>query len=229
MDIKNLNMQQRQTAYPLWIADVLSGTYVVGDRDAVYDAFTVRGKNIVRVNLMGTAVDSYINQDGSFGSLTIDDGTGTIRVKAFKEDLKKLGEAKRGDLVNCLGLVKEYNDERYMTAEVVRVLGDPYWLLFRMLTLSKQVPLRSVTIQEGHQPTQDQNYLQEETPRPPAKESSSPTKQLLTLITSVEEGISLVDLEQKLAISRQDLMILVDTMVNEGEIYQFKPGHYKRL
>ncbi len=227
MDIKDLNMEQRQTAHQLWIADVLGSAYVVGDQDAFSGTFAVRGKNVVRVNLIGTAVDSYINQDGSFGSLTIDDGTGTIRIKAFKEDLKRIQEVKSGDLVNCCGLVKEYNDERYMTAEVVKILDDPHWLLSRMLALSKQVSLRSITIQEGQRPTQDDH--KEGASTLPAKEPSSSTKQLLTLITGAEEGISLVDLEQKLMISRQALMTLVDALVNEGEIYQFKPGHYKRL
>lgn len=227
MDIQDLNMQQRQTAHQIWIADVLGSAYVVGDQDAVSGTLAVRGKNVTRVNLVGTAVDSYINQDGSFGSLTIDDGTGTIRIKAFKENLKRIQEVKNGDLVNCCGLVKEYNEERYMTAEVVKILDDPYWLLSRMLTLSKQVPLRSITIQEGQRPTQDDH--KEETSTLPSKESSSSTKQLLTIITSAEEGISLVDLEQKLMISRQALMACIDALVNEGEIYQFKPGHYKRL
>ena len=220
-------MQQRQTAHQLWIADVLGSAYVVGDQDAFSGTLAVRGKNIVRVNLIGTAVDSYLNQDDSFGSLTIDDGTGTIHIKAFKEDLKKIREVKSGDLVNCCGLVKEYNDERYMTAEVVKILDDPYWLLSRMLALSKQVPLRSITIQEGQRLAQDEH--KEETSTLPSKEPSSSTKQLLSLITSAEEGISLVDLEQKLMISHQALMALLDTLVNEGEIYQFKPGHYKRL
>ena len=61
-----------------------------------------------RVRITGTIVQTYQNEDGSFASITIDDGTGRIRVKEFKK-ISKLKETKRGAIVEVIGKAKEYN------------------------------------------------------------------------------------------------------------------------
>lgn len=217
-------MQQRQTAYHTWIAPLINGQFVSAEGDFLQDFVVVGDKKISRVNLIGTVVDVFINQDSSFGSITLDDGTATIRVKVFRENIKNLRAIRGGELVNCVGMVKKYNEEINISGEVIRLLDDPHWLLVRQLMLAKNTPLSRIqqdysTLTQSPQPTTQAE--------PPAQTES--TKQVLAIINAREEGVTLVDLEQQTGLPRAQILQLIENLVNEGEIYQFKPGHFKRL
>ena len=82
---------QRQVAHKVWIKNIINSNYVKQEGwKPNYVEFG--GKQVSRVNLLATAVSRFLSDDGNYGALTLDDGTETIRVKAFGPDVSKISE-----------------------------------------------------------------------------------------------------------------------------------------
>ena len=128
---------ERMTAKKVRISDIMSGRWV--KREGMEPSFVVTdtGEKVSRARVMGTIVQTFFAEDGNFGSVTIDDGTDTIRAKTFKT-LKPMENSVEGDNVDVIGKVREYNGEVYMIPEVVTKLADPNSELLRRLELIKK-------------------------------------------------------------------------------------------
>ncbi len=129
---------KRNVAYKLKVGQILSGKQIMeNDRLKSID---INNKNIVRVNLIANITDKYI-QDGEkkYASITLDDSTGQIRIKTFGEDIEKLSPLSQGDTVMIIGLVRSWNNEIYITPEIIKK-KDPSFLLLRKLELDIEQP-----------------------------------------------------------------------------------------
>ena len=65
--------------------------------------------------------------------LPIDDGTETIRAKAWGNEAASLQEVEENILALVIGKVKEYNEEIYLVPEIIRPLDDPNFLTLHKL------------------------------------------------------------------------------------------------
>ncbi|MCK4730051.1 MAG: OB-fold nucleic acid binding domain-containing protein [Candidatus Aenigmarchaeota archaeon] len=137
-------MQERQVAHKMDIKAANSGKYVQIDRTSEEDKYTPNyvemedGKKISRVRIMATVLDKYVSEDGNYASLTLDDTTDTIRCKIFKE-LDIIETIEKGDLVDLVGKLKEYNEERYIQPEIMVRIENPNFEVLRILELKKSV------------------------------------------------------------------------------------------
>ncbi len=135
-------MQERQVAHKMDIKTVNSGKYVQIDRTSEENKYTPNyvemedGTQISRVRIMATVLDKYISEDGNYASLTLDDTTDTIRCKIFKE-LDIIETIEKGDLIDLIGKIKEYNEERYLQPEVIVKIENPNFEVLRILELKK--------------------------------------------------------------------------------------------
>ncbi|MFX0136239.1 MAG: hypothetical protein ACFFDN_21545 [Candidatus Hodarchaeota archaeon] len=70
-----------------------------------------------------------------YGYLIIDDGTETIRIKVWGDDIRKykVEDLNIGDNVDIIGRVREYNDEIFIMPEIISKISDPNWELLREL------------------------------------------------------------------------------------------------
>jgi RPA family protein len=96
-----------------------------------------KGEAVSRLRVMGTVIDTFSKDDGSYSTITLDDGTETIQARAFREDTKKLENINKGDLVDILGRPQEYEGEIYVRPDGVQKLSDPNWELLRKLELEE--------------------------------------------------------------------------------------------
>lgn len=135
-------MQERQVAHKMDIKTVNSGKYVQIDRTSEENKYTPNyvemedGTQISRVRIMATVLDKYVSEDGNYASLTLDDTTDTIRCKIFKE-LDIIETIEKGDLIDLIGKIKEYNEERYLQPEVIVKIENPNFEVLRILELKK--------------------------------------------------------------------------------------------
>jgi RecG-like helicase len=101
-------------------------------------------KKISRVNIIANVVDKYFNDgEKKYASITVDDASGQIKLKAFGEDIFALKDVIQGDTLQIIGVVREYNSELYLLPEVVKKV-DTKWLLVRKLEIQnsrKDIPL----------------------------------------------------------------------------------------
>ncbi len=152
-------MLQRQTAYKVQAKDILEGQAVFdGER---FSAIESSGKRILRVNLVGNVIDKYVNSEKKYCTLTVDDGSGQIRIKGFSDQFDLLNGPEVGDTLYIVGMLRYFNNELYIMPEIIRK-SDPIWLSVRSLELGK----RSFSQQ---QPNQSQSY----TPSPYMQTSAS--------------------------------------------------------
>lgn len=136
---ENRPIGPRLVAFKVPIGDLINGRFVEveGKWEPNY-TITPMGQKVSRVRVMGRILAKFTNEDGSYGSLTIDDTTGAIRLKAFRTDLRLFKDPQIGDLVDCVCKIRKYLDEVYLTPETVVLLDNPNWELLRRLELAKE-------------------------------------------------------------------------------------------
>lgn len=112
----------RMPAKKIRIFDIANGKYFPGSKEDMRPSYIITplGERISRVNIIATVTEKFLSDDGNYSSITIDDGTEAIRVKAFKETVPLLMGIEPGSLVLVIGKVKEFNGELYINGEVVK-------------------------------------------------------------------------------------------------------------
>ncbi|MGC9310161.1 MAG: OB-fold nucleic acid binding domain-containing protein [Candidatus Aenigmatarchaeota archaeon] len=131
-------MQERQVARKVNIKIIYSGDYTVQEGFNP-NYIEVNGEKISRVRVLATIIDKFMSEDGNYGTITLDDGTDTIRCKIF-QDLRLIEEAEKGDLVDVVGKIREYNEERYIQPEIIAKVENPNLEVLRILEIRKKYP-----------------------------------------------------------------------------------------
>ena len=167
-------------------------------------------KQIARVNLIANVVDKYESQgDRRFASVTLDDGSGQVRVRVFGEDMKKFENVSQGDTLLVVGVLRFYNNELYILPELIKK-QDPRYLLVRKLEIEKSYNYNS--------PMQKQEIkvLKDE---------------IINLIKISEdnEGIEKEDIIMKLKSAPELISQEIKKLLEEGVIYEPRPGRVRYL
>jgi len=121
------------TARRIRLEDIANGKYHQQEGFEPNYLITPRGVRVSRILAVATVVDSFVNDDETYGALTIDDGTETIRLKMF-QDLEELDGLEEGDMVKVVGKVREYEDEIYIQPELLQQAGVKDELLYYLET-----------------------------------------------------------------------------------------------
>ena len=129
---------KRNVAYKLKLGEILAGKIIMdGERMKFLD---ISGKQAVRVNVIANITEKYIQEgEKRFGSVTIDDGSGQIKLKVFGDDVEKFSQFNQGDTILTIGLLRVWNGEVYVTPEIIKK-KDPAFLLIRKLEIEKEQP-----------------------------------------------------------------------------------------
>ncbi|RLG12725.1 hypothetical protein DRN73_01610 [Candidatus Pacearchaeota archaeon] len=127
---------KRNIAYKYRIGDLLIGKPIFdGER---FSFLELGNKKIIRVNIIGNIVDRYDAEgERKYTFLTLDDGSGQIKLKSFGDDVEKLNGIAQGQTVIVIGLLRNFNNETYLSPEIVKE-QDPKYLLIRKLELEKE-------------------------------------------------------------------------------------------
>ncbi len=133
------SLRRRDTAVKVPIIELVVGADI--DDPSSGRGFRTNLGILRRVRVLGTVINTYSSEkEGKkpYTSLTLDDGTGVIRVKGWSADAKRLGQFKEGTVLDVIGRVRSLNDETYITSELEILIIDPIWELVRRLELVKQ-------------------------------------------------------------------------------------------
>ena len=133
--------RKRNIAYKIRIGDILKGKPMMDEGKFLF--LELGDRKIVRVNILANCVDKYVQEgEKQFASLTVDDASGQLKLKAFGEDIEPLKEVTQGDTLQIIGNMREWNGELYLIPEVIKKV-DPRWLLVRKLEIQnarKDIP-----------------------------------------------------------------------------------------
>lgn len=128
---------KRNIAYKLRIGSILRGNPVIENERFSY--LDLDNKKVIRINLIGSIVDKYESEEKNYIFLTIDDGSGQIKIKSFGEDSEKLKNTSHGQTIIIIGFLRYFNNEIYISPEIIRE-QDPKYLLVRKLEIEKDKP-----------------------------------------------------------------------------------------
>jgi len=136
-------IRKRQIARKAVIKEITAAKYFKKEGFEPNYIITRTGRKISRVSFIATIVDTYKNDAGTYGAITFDDGTDTIRAKYFK-DLTDMEAASKGEVVEVIGKVKEYGEEVYIITEHMFPRDASFELLRKVehkQIISKWLPL----------------------------------------------------------------------------------------
>jgi RPA family protein len=203
--MEETEFRKRNVAYKLRIGDILKGKPVMEETKFLY--LDLNSKRVVRVNVLANCIDKYV-QDGEkkYATLTVDDASGQLQLKAFGDDINILTEVTQGDTLQIIGNVREWNGDLYVIPEIIKKV-DPRWLLVRKLEIQeakkdipvdKNSPLKDMIMQKIKDAEVDGGIDTE------------------TIKMNVEANPDLVDVEVK-------------KLLEEGLIYEPRPGRLRYL
>jgi len=201
---------KRNIAFKYRIGDLLIGKPVF-DQER-FSFLELGDKKIVRVNLIGNIIDRYDSEgDKKYSFLTLDDGSGQIKLKSFGDDLQKLSGVTQGQTVVVIGVLRHFNNETYIAPEIVKE-KDPKYLLVRKLELEKNRNQTATPIQ--------------------GEQVKALKDQILEKIKSSEEegGIDVDKIILELRETSPDMINQeIKKLLEEGIVFEPRPGRIRYL
>ncbi|HEC95452.1 MAG TPA: hypothetical protein ENI50_00325 [Euryarchaeota archaeon] len=89
---------------------------------------TVFGK-VNEIRAFGTVMDKFVTEDGKYSYIILDDGTETIRLKTWRDDVRRMDGIEKGDIVDIIGKLNYYNEEIYISPKIIKKISYNFWLL----------------------------------------------------------------------------------------------------
>ncbi len=221
------------TAVRASVADIIRGTY---NEEDGHHVVSPQGVELRRVVLVGFIVRQYVGQ-GSFASITIDDGTETIRAKAWGET-QSLEQVETNTLAMIVGKVREYEGEVYIVPEIVRTLDDANYMTLHQLERYRAILTRSGIstpsesesmgdVQETLKPVKSKSST-------PAKKPKSPRTLATKILQFIRENVSpdgvylqdIVSCFEKQGSSKSAITLKVIDLMDKQKIREVKIGYY---
>ncbi len=135
---------KRNIAFKYRIGDLLIGKPVMdGER---FSFLELGNRKIIRVNIIGNITDRYESEgERKYVFLTLDDGSGQIKLKCFGEDVEKFKNVVQGQTVLVVGSLRNFNNETYISPEIIKE-QDTRYLLVRKLEIEKDKKKNAVPL-----------------------------------------------------------------------------------
>jgi RPA family protein len=239
---------QRHSAVRLFVGDILRAEFVesVGD---LANYCVLEKKKFFRCNVIGVVVDK--EQAGAITNLLLDDGSGKVVLRSFEED-KRVSSIEVGAVVLVIGKVRVYSNEKYLSAEIIKVVSKE-WLLVRKKELER-CAVKEVSLNYESEVVESkievQNGLKEESEVEKVVEESSvkeeiveeipvvggdnvevelPSAKITKIISELDsgEGVPIEEVIEKSPLKETEEII--ERMLKSGEIFANKPGKVKVL
>jgi RPA family protein len=212
--------RKRQTAFRLKISDISSGNAVSNEK---INFIEIGNKKVARINILANVVDKFISEgEKKYAALTIDDGSGQIRIKAFGEDIQKLKAVEIGDTILIVGNIRSFNNEVYILPEILKRM-DAKWLIARKLEIEKN------RVKEPHNARQTANPSSDSKPNLIKNTASSLKEQILGMLKENDDGLDIDKIIMSMHMPVEEINSTVTKMLEEAEIYEPKPGRIRLL
>jgi RPA family protein len=227
-----MEQQLRQTAYKVWISDLLNKKLQKEEGEWTPNYILIDNKKVSRVNIIATVVMKTISEDKNYATLTIDDSSSDIQIKAWKEDVPSLENIEIGDTVLVVGKIREYNSQIYLTHEIIRPLEKKEWIDLRKKELASLY---------GQRETQEPKI--QETPKEETREDKQPSivieevvdsesnvrQKILNTIGKLDkaEGADITEVLEDSKIDEEEANSAIQELLKEGEIFEIKAGRLK--
>lgn len=242
--------KKRAVAKKIRIFDIVNGVFIHGSKLEMKPSYLITpfGEKISRVNLIGTVTETFLSEDESYGSVTIDDGTASIRAKAFGAGVEMIKNVSGGNLLLVVGKLKEYNGEIYVATEIIRKLEDLNFENLRKLEILKDLREKKVMIEEiknliDHTSDDElkeyvsKKYGLDEECINVVKANLRVTREMdykpemLEIIKSMDkgEGVEINKIFEVVNLPERIIENTINELLSSGDLFEPKPGFLKRV
>lgn len=224
-----MTMQGRQTAYKLWIAEIVNADYIREEGEWEPNYLNVKGIKVARVNIVGTITEVFTNITEDYATISLEDGTANIAVRAFKEDVKLVVGLKIGDSLLVIGRPKQYQNEVYLVPEIVKKIENPAWMKVRKLELM-QTRGNIEKKQPAIQIEATDREMREEliATAIPLQGNEGVRQKILNMLEKQGElGTDIDMLIQAEGLEEEIAEKIIEELIKEGEVYMSRPGVLK--
>ncbi len=244
--------QKRQTAKLTDAEELNSGKYFQKEGFTPNYLLTPGGKRLSRARIVGTVVDTFINEDETYGAITVDDGTDTTQLKFFNE-LEPMEDFEVGDIVEAVGKVREYQGQVYMNAEILVKQDVEHELLHQLRkrkTREEWQQIRS-TVKQLKESGKSQDEIEKEMAGKLEEDEVDALLQSFgeqfdtgnnenrenlerKVIDAVErldegDGADYSDIADEIDTDEDQLEDTINSLLSEGTFYEPNPGKIKKL
>ena len=234
--MRSLNLDQvksqdysRASTHKLWIASLHNQSLQKEQAEFSPAYVQLHNKKISRINIIANITQTYRNEASTYAALTLDDSSAQIRVKAWNEDIKKLGSIQPGDCILVIGKIREYNNEIYLTPEIIRK-QHPDWFLARqyeLLQLHGKPPTVKEDLADIDLAAQPAIQATEEKIQQPQSESKR--QQLMLAISTLDQelGASITEVILASSLPESEAQAILKELLQEGEIFKLTADRVK--
>lgn len=245
---------KRLTAVKTRIKPLYQGRYVKGEGFESNYVVTPDGLKVSRARILGTIMKKFVNEEGTYGFLVLDDETDTIRMKVFK-DMSVMEDINQGDLVDVIGKIREYDEELYLMPEIIKKIENSNFLILRKAELLEQEKelqkirdkvnglkektsdldeIKKLAKADGIDGDIVEAIIQSSEPEEPEKkknEKKSVKEEVLKLIDKLDEdtGAEYSAIMEELDFEETQVEEVINDLLSEGTCYEPRPGRIKRL
>jgi RPA family protein len=232
----------RFPAVKVAIRDLEEGEYIEEKEQNPNYIIIKENIKLFRLNIIATLVHKELR--GSVTSILIDDGTGKIVLRLFEENKAALN-LEIGDVVQIIGKVRVFNQEKYIFPEIIKKINSS-WLKVRALELQVkkqndtyknakdnqkniEEPLKvipAVAKKVVEEKTIDFQVVSEEIEE---NDPLLPFEKLSQLIAQLDkgEGVLIEEVIEKSPLEKTEE--LIEKMLENGDIFQNLPGKIRLL
>jgi RPA family protein len=165
--------------------------------------------DVSRVNVVGVV----INKENA-GGVLVDDGTGRILLRNFEGDT--FAGLDLGDLILIIGRPRVYNEQKYILPEIIKKL-NPKWGEYRKLQLE--------LLKKRVQPVRRESRVTLEV----ETKQVSHFQRIMEFIKDLDSGSGAEIGEVIKRANTPGGEELIKKLIEEGEIFELKPGFIKIL
>jgi len=239
-------MVERSPAKKVRASDLFNGKYFYGSKEEMKPSYVITpfGEKVSRVNLLGTVIDKFVNEDGNYSSVTVDDGTEAIRVKSF-EGLP-FEKFELGDSVRVIGKLKEYNGELYISHEIIEKVKDVNFEVLSMIEILSRLIKQKKIVDDVKSLS---NQLDEVELKSYARDTYSIDEETLSVIIESKKkeidykpvvleviqkldegkGVEIKKLFEMLNLPDSVVERTLDELINDGSLYEPTVGFLKKV
>lgn len=221
---------ERQTAYKIWLSSLNNKSMTKQEGEFSPSYIQLNDKKITRINIIAAVIQKNQKEDGSFSSITLDDGSAQIRAKVWKEGIKILHDINIGNYALVFGKIREYNDELYIMPEIVKKQDNNSFLI-RQHELFKEYGKPELILSSVfHEKTSNEQPGIVKVSEEKVQDSSESKRQkILNIISSLdtEIGANVTEVINKSSIPESEAEKIINDLLQEGEIFKISNDRIK--
>ena len=171
---------------------------------------TVFGK-INEIRAFGTVMDKFVTEDGKYSYIILDDGTETIRLKTWRDDVRRMEGIEKGDIVDVIGKLNYYNEEIYISPKIIKKIPYNFWLLRHLEIIEnlKNLPKEETKVKETEEKKGEIDEIE-------ILDTDKTTKKILEILESGE--LSKEEIIEKTSLDEIDVELALRELADEQKI-----------